>query len=94
MTSAPVDRRPVGPLLVACLAAAAHLVVGYFYLVSGLAVPGYALIPLWLFWLTLAAVLIRLALQRSWWTVAVPVVAAAVLVLVAVLGSALLGWTA
>ncbi|WP_141137398.1 hypothetical protein [Blastococcus mobilis] len=47
--------RSTGPLLLAVLAGLAHLVVGYFSLVSGLVVPGYALIPLWILWLVLAA---------------------------------------
>jgi hypothetical protein len=86
--------RPTGPLLVAALAGLAHLVVGYFYLAGGLVVPGYALIPLWVLWLVLAVVLVRLALLRSWWTPAVPVAAAAVLVLVLVLGEQVFGWQA
>jgi hypothetical protein len=86
--------RSTGPLLVAGLAGLAHLVVGYFYLVGGLVIPGYALLPLWLFWLVLATVLVRLAIQRSWWTPAVPVAAAAVLVLVLVLGDQVFGWQA
>jgi hypothetical protein len=86
--------RPTGPLLVAALAGLAHLVVGYFYLAGGLVVPGYALIPLWVLWLVLAVVLVRLALRRSWGTPAVPVAAAAVLVLVLVLGEQVFGWQA
>ncbi|HET6392609.1 MAG TPA: hypothetical protein VFG13_07305 [Blastococcus sp.] len=86
--------RSTGQLLVAVLAGLAHLVVGYFYLAGGLVVPGYALIPLWVLWLVLAAVLVRLALRRSWWTPAVPVTAAAVLVLVLVLGEQVFGWQA
>lgn len=90
----PVRRRPVGPLLLAVPAGVAHLVVGYFYLVSGLAIPLYAWLPLQLLWLVLATWLVRLAILRSWWTPAVPLIAAAVLVLTALLGDALLGWTA
>lgn len=84
----------MGPVLLALLAAAAHLVVGYFYLVSGLVVPGPALVLLWMFWLALAAWLVRLAVVRSWWTPVVPVLAAAVLVLALVVGDAVLGWQA
>lgn len=86
--------RPTGPLVVAGLAGIAHLVVGYFYLAGGLVVPGYALIPLWLFWLALAVWLVRLAVRGSWWTPVVPVVAAAVFVLVLVVGEQVLGWQA
>ena len=94
MTSAPVQRRPVGPWIVAGLSAVAHLAVGFYYLFAGLVVPGYALIPLWIFWVALAFYLLQLAIRRSWWTPAVPVVAAAVLVVTALLGDAFLGWTA
>ncbi|SFF89101.1 hypothetical protein [Blastococcus tunisiensis] len=86
--------RSTGPLVLAGLSAIAHLVVGYFYAVGGLVIPGYALIPLWLFWVVLALWLIRLAILRSWWTPAVPVVAAAVLALALVVGGNLLGWQA
>lgn len=86
--------RSTGPLLVAVLAGLAHLVVGYFYLAGGLVIPGYALIPLWVLWLVLAGVLVRLALRGSWWAPAVPVVAALVLVLTVVVGEQTLGWTA
>jgi len=84
--------RSTGPLILAGLAGLVHLVVGYFYLVGGLVIPGPVLIPLWILWLALAAWLLRLALRRSWWTPAVPVAAAAVLVIVVVLGDQVLGW--
>ena len=83
-----------GPLAVAVVAGVAHLLIGYIYLVSGLSVPGYALIPLWVWWLVLAALLVRFALRRSWWSGAVPFVAAATWVLVVLGGGELLGWTA
>ena len=94
MRSAPVERAPVGPWIVATLAGAAHLVIGFFYAVSGLAIPLYALAPLWIFWVAAAFYLLKLAIRRSWWTPAVPVAAAVVLVVTAVLGDAFLGWTA
>ncbi len=94
MASPAGERSPVGPWIVAGLAAAAHLVVGFFYAVSGLAIPLYALVPLCVLWVALALWLLRLAIRRSWWTPAVPVVAAAVLVLAATAGGAFLGWTA
>ena len=86
--------RATGPLVLAGLSGLAHLVVGWFYLAGGLVIPGYVLIPLWILWLVLAAVLVRLGLQRSWWTPAVPVVAAVVLVLTLVVGENVLGWQA
>src|SRR4051812_38610158 len=84
--------RPTGPLVLAGLAGLGHLVVGYFYLAGGLVVPGPVLIPLWLLWLVLAVVLVRLAVRRSWWTPAVPIAAAAVFVLVLVVGEQALDW--
>ncbi len=84
--------RSNGPIVLAVVAGLAHLFVGYFYLAGGLVIPGPVLIVLWLAWLVMAAVLIRWALQRSWWTPAIPVAAAALLVLVLVLGDQVFGW--
>jgi hypothetical protein len=81
-------------IAVAVVAGVAHLLIGYVYLVSGLGVPGYALIPLWVWWLFLAWRLVRFALLRSWWTAVIPLVAAATWVLVVLGGGELLGWTA
>ena len=86
--------RAPGPIVVAALAGALHLVVGYFYAVSGLVVPGYALFPLWLWWIVLALVLFRWAFRGSWWTPVVPAVAAVTWVVVVLGGGALLGWQA
>ena len=87
--------RPRWPvLLVAALAGLAMLPIGYLYLVSGLAVPGYALIPLWIWWLVQAWYLVRLAARGSWWTPAVPVVAFGSWWLVLMIGGNLLDWTA
>jgi hypothetical protein len=86
--------RSTGPLVVAVLSGIALLGVGYFYLAGGLVIPGYVLIPLWILWLVLAGLLVRLALARSWWTPAVPITAAAVFVLVLVVGEQVLGWQA
>jgi hypothetical protein len=83
-----------GPLVVAVLAALAHLVVGFFYLAGGLVVPGYVLIPLWIVWIVLAAVLVRLAMRESWWTPAVPLGALALFLVVVTVGEKALGWTA
>ncbi len=94
MTPTPVQRRPVGPSVLAGLAAAAHLVVGFYYLAGGLVVPAPVLYPLWVLWVVLAAVLVRLVLRRSWWPAAVPAVAAVVLVMTVTIGEQVLGWTA
>ena len=89
-----VTVRSTGPIVLAVLAGLAHLVVGYFYLVGGLVIPGYVLLPLWLLLLVLATLLVRWSLMRSWWTPAIPVAAAAVLVLTLVVGGNVLGWQA
>ena len=86
--------RSTGPLIVAVLAGIAHLVVGYFYLAGGLVIPGPVLVVLWLVWLVMAAVLVRWALRRSWWTPAIPVAAAVLFVVVLVVGEQALGWQA
>lgn len=86
--------RPTGPLVLAGVAGLAHLVVGYFYLAGGLVIPGAVLIPLWLVWLALAALLVRLAIRRSWWTPAVPLAAAVLFVLVLVVGEQAFDWQA
>ena len=86
--------RPTGPLVLAVVAGLAHLVVGWFYLAGGLVIPGAVLIPLWILWLALAAVLVRLAIRRSWWSPAVPIAAAVVFVLVLVVGEQAFDWQA
>ena len=86
--------RPTGPLVLAGVAGLAHLVVGYFYLAGGLVIPGAVLIPLWIVWLLLAVWLVRLAIRRSWWTPAPPVIAAVVFVLVLVVGEQAFDWQA
>lgn len=78
----------------AAVAGIAMLVVGYFYLVSGLVVPGYALIPLWLIWLGLAWYGVRLARAASYLVLVIPVVAAVVWYGALILGEQVLGWQA
>ena len=68
--------------------------MGYFYLAGGLVIPGYVLFPLWAVWLLLAWLLVRLAVRRSWWTPVVPMAAAALFVVVLVVGDRVLGWQA
>ena len=86
--------RSRGPLVVAVLAGALHLVVGFYYLAGGLVVPGYVLVPLWVVWLLLAWWLVTLARRNSWWTLLAPVAAAVLLVLVITVGEQVLGWQA
>lgn len=70
-----------------------HLVIGFFYLVSGLLVPLTPLILLWAWWLVLLAVLVlRRDIPR--FVIGIPVVAVASWFLVLWLGDRYLGWTA
>jgi hypothetical protein len=87
-----VPLRTRGPLVAAVVAGLALLGVGLLYLAAGLLVPGWALIPLWLWWAVLAWLLLRLARARSWWVLALPVVAAASWWLVITAGETWLGW--
>lgn len=68
------------------------LIVGYFYLASGLLVPGWALIPLWILWLGLTWYGVRLAGAGTYAVLAVPMLAGAVWFLVITLGEQILGW--
>ena len=94
MTQTSFRAHPAVFVVAVTLAAVLHLLVGFLYLVSGLAVPGYALIPLWVWWILLTVVMVRLATRRSWWSLAVPVVAFATWKVVLLFGDLVLGWTA
>jgi hypothetical protein len=83
-----------GTWVVAGLSGGAHLVVGVFYLSSGLVAPAWAIAVLLVWWVLLAVQLSRLALRGSWWTPAVPVVAFATWWLALTLGERFLHWTA
>jgi hypothetical protein len=89
-----VTRRSVAVLVLAAVAAVAHLGVGFLFAVSGLAVPIYVVAGLLLWWAALTVVLLRLVQRRSWWTPAVPVVGIATWFIVLFGGSAIFGWTA
>lgn len=92
-STAPARRSP-GAIVVAVVSAAAHVVVGIYYLAGGLVVPGQVLYPLWALWLALGVWLIRLAVRGSWWTPVVPLLAAAVLVGTVVVGGSVFDWRA
>jgi hypothetical protein len=89
-----MTRPSAGTWVLAGLSAAAHLVVGVFYLSSGLVAPLWAVAVLAVWWLLLAVHLSHLALRGSWWTPAVPVVAFATWYVVLTVGERVLGWTA
>ncbi|MFF0945048.1 hypothetical protein ACFYE2_12605 [Kocuria sp. CPCC 205300] len=71
-----------------------HLVIGYFYLASGLMAPLWSVSLLVVWWLALAYAVVRLVRRRSYLVLLVPVVAAATWFVVMGLGGAVLGWTA
>jgi len=75
------------------LGMALYLAVGFFYLTSGLVVPGFALILLWLVWLAGGWLLIRVFRRRPELTFLVPLGAAAFWFLYLTLGEALFGWS-
>lgn len=79
--------------LVAALAGAAQLVVGFFYLSSGLVAPLWAIVVLLAWWVVQSVALVRLALRRSYWVLAVPVVAAVTWFAALSLGAWVFDWT-
>lgn len=81
-------------VVAAVVAALAHLVVGYFYLVSGLVAPLWAVLLLLVWWGVLTYVGVRLVKRRSYLVLLVPVVAAATWFVVLWFGGQVLGWTA
>ncbi|MDX1659482.1 MAG: hypothetical protein R3343_11730 [Nitriliruptorales bacterium] len=70
-----------------------HLMVGAFYLGSGLLAPPWAVLVLWAVWLLLAGVMWK-ERRRVVVVLAMPFVAAAVWGIVMWLGDTFLGWTA
>lgn len=70
-----------------------HLAVGYFYVLSGLVAPEWAVLGLLAVWLLLLWWLIRLRRER-WKPLMIPATAAAVWFGVLMLGDIVLGWTA
>ena len=94
------DPRPAAPahsawFVVALVAGtAAHLGAGFFYLLSGLVAPTWAVIVLILWWAVLTAVGVRFVRRRSPLGLLVPLVAAASWFAAISLGSRYLGWVA
>jgi len=84
---------PAGPRIAAVVALLAMVPVGFFYLASGLLVPGPWLFLLWVVFLVLASVGVRLFRRRSYLVLAVPVAAAVVWFGTLTAGAAWLGWT-
>jgi hypothetical protein len=84
---------PAGPRIAAVIALLAMVPVGFFYVASGLLVPGPWLFLLWVVFLVLVSVGVRLFRRRSYLVLAVPVVAAVVWLGTLTAGEAWLGWT-
>jgi hypothetical protein len=70
-----------------------YLVIGFFYLSSGLMVPGPWLFILWAIWLAGIYVLVVVFRRRRAWTPLVAVAAAGVWWIYLTVGEAVFGWT-
>lgn len=81
-------------VVAAVVAGLAHLVVGFYYLASGLMAPLWAVVLLGVWWVILTYVGVRLVQRRSYLVLLVPVVAIATWFAVMSFGGAVLGWTA
>lgn len=90
----PRPPRTVARTVVAVVGLLLMLPVGFFYLTSGLVVPGPWLVVLWALFVVLLLTAVQLARRRSWWVPAVPAAAFALWLLVLSLGGQLLGWQA
>lgn len=75
------------------VAALAQLVVGFYYLASGLMAPLWAIVLLGVWWVVLTLVGVWLVRRRSYLVLLVPVVAAATWFGVMTFGESVLGWT-
>ena len=84
---------PAGPVVAAVVALLAMVPVGFFYAASGLLVPGPWLFLLWLLFLALVAVGVRLFRRRSYGVLAVPVVGIGLWFGILSAGEAWWGWT-
>lgn len=82
----------VGQSVLWVLASLLHLIIGYFYLATGLVAPVWGVGLLLLIWLGLA--IWGYTNRQRAVVILVPVVAAAVWFVVLTLGESLLGWTA
>lgn len=87
-------QRPRPHVAVVVAAAVAQLLVGFFYLTSGLAIPSTVFAAMLVWWVALTAIGVSLAIRGTYWLLLVPWVAAATLVAVLLIGGSMLGWTA
>ncbi len=88
--------RTTHPLFVVAvvIAGVAQLVAGFFYLVSGLAAPLWAILLLDVWWMVLTMIGMRLVERRSYLVLLIPVVAASTWFVLMTFGESVLGWTA
>lgn len=82
------------PTAAAVAALLAHLMVGYFYAISGLVAPTWAVVMLLVWWFVLLVAGIVMWRRRSLWVLAVPGIALVTWIVVLTAGDAWLGWTA
>ena len=83
-----------GATVLGVLGIVAYALSGFFYIASGLLVPGPWLIVLWFAWLAGVYLVVRLFISRRPWTFIAAVAAVAFWWVFVTLGEALLGWTA
>jgi hypothetical protein len=86
--------RDVGFVVAVIMAVSFHLVLGYLYLASGLAVPIVVVALMLIWWAFLGWRVIHFAGDGSWWVLVPPMVALVTLLVVLSVGGRYLGWTA
>jgi hypothetical protein len=84
----------VGPIVVGVLSGIAHLVPGFFIVVSGLVAPLWAIIFMLAVWIAMGVAIVRMVRRGWWWTPVVPIVAMGFWFGFITLGEKLLGWQA
>jgi hypothetical protein len=92
--ASPGDQPSPASRILGVLGVLAYLGIGYFYLASGLMVPGPWLFILWAVWLAGAGLVIVAFRRRPGMTIMVAAAAAVFWYVFVQLGSWLLGWTA
>ena len=93
MATASTPTRSRWPVVAAVVALLLMAPVGFFYGVSGLVVPGPWLFLLWLLYAVLLGLTIWLATRRSYYVLAIPLVAGVLWWLAITAGEAWFGWT-
>ena len=88
------SRQRRGPRVAGWAGIVLHGAAALPYAVSGLVAPPWGVAVLWVLWLLLLGVALRLRVRTPWWTLVVGPGAVVVLIVVVMLGDAVLGWTA